>query len=765
MLHVLLLVDHALNKSIVVCASPKQIVVIAPEWTSKLKTVTSASVTSLWIHAALDTRLLFPELYISVDLSPTLPCQPPMTKLAVLWKESGEHGPNGQHALEPPVETAMDLAPEQETLSTWSEWTTTDTCNQTSCGACQTQTFTRTCQKTSGCFCMGEATKTEYCNLAPCSSTTVCCNSLTSTTVNGVAICGPLPDAEVETDPVPCTTDTPTCCVLGGVWSEWSSGDACNDTCGNCGTTTLSRVCLSNDYNCECSGSTTKEAECAPAPCPFPRTTCCGARKKVIVGRTFQCSSADDSDPTPSTLCATDCCPAAGGYWSEWTTGAACPTSCGSCSTTTQNRVCLSPSTCPCQGVSSRAVNCGIGVCYFPDDSCCAGYSATVVGTQHVCGPQPNYTTPYAPYDPTCTDDCCPETGIWSEWTLSPAQCRDYCGSCGNQIRTRTCTSEADGCPCQGETTITEPCGTGVCYFPRLSCCPGFTATVEGSNHICGPLTTAVADPDKLNTCGVTCCPSAGIWGEWVSTAGCNDTCGSCGTETRKRKCLSLQYGCACTGDDTDTSVCASSVCLFPRTSCCAGFKKMVNITARTFYCGPLPVVPAFNPEQTTCCDPEKTGLWNDWGSWSTCSATCGGCGTQSRNRTCASAPYGCPCTGDSLETQSCGKQVCTTGSQCCAGKFVATGYDGAQYCQDSTPETCAGTWTEWAQIDGAVCNDTCGNCGVIPTQRYCFPSGCQCSGAYTGSQACANSVCLFPRTSCCAPYKKKIVGKAFACA
>ncbi|PIC11700.1 hypothetical protein B9Z55_028919 [Caenorhabditis nigoni] len=651
------------------------------------------------------------------------------------------------------------------TLATWSEWTTTDTCNQTSCGACQTQTFTRTCQKTSGCFCMGEATKTEYCNLAPCSSTTVCCNSLTSTTVNGVAICGPLPDAKVETDPVPCTTDTPTCCVLGGVWSEWSSGDACNDTCGNCGTTTLSRVCLSNDYNCECSGSTTKEAECAPAPCPFPRTTCCGARKKVIVGRTFQCSSADDSDPTPSTLCATDCCPASGGYWSEWTTGAACPTTCGSCSTTTQNRVCLSPSTCPCQGVSSRAVNCGIGVCYFPDDSCCAGYKATVVGTQHVCGPQPNYTTPYAPYDPTCTDDCCPETGIWSEWTLSPAQCRDYCGSCGNQTRTRTCTSEADGCPCQGETTITEPCGTGVCYFPRLSCCPGFTATVEGSNHICGPLTTAVADPDKLNTCGVTCCPSAGIWGEWVSTAGCNDTCGSCGTETRKRKCLSLQYGCACTGDDTDTSVCASSVCLFPRTSCCAGFKKMVNITARAFYCGPLPVVPAFNPEQTTCCDPEKTGLWNDWGSWSTCSATCGGCGTQSRNRTCASAPYGCPCTGDSLQTQSCGKQVCTTGSQCCAGKFVATGYDGAQYCQDSTPETCAGTWTEWAQIDGAVCNDTCGNCGVIPTQRYCFPSGCQCSGAYTGSQACANSVCLFPRTSCCAPYKKKIVGKAFACA
>lgn len=227
---------------------------------------------------------------------------------------------------------------------------------------------------------MGSATKTDYCSRKPCATGTACCNSLTAQTVDGVSICGPVVDwslkissqlsifqeaAEDETDPVPCTTTTPACCVLGGVWSEWSSGDACNDTCGNCGVTTLSRVCLSQDYNCACryysidqfyskkvnyfSGSTTKQSECAPAPCPFPRTSCCGARKKVIVGRTFECSSADDSDAAPSTLCAVDCCPAAGGYWSEWTTGGSCPTTCGSCSTVTQKCVCMSPSTCPCQ--------------------------------------------------------------------------------------------------------------------------------------------------------------------------------------------------------------------------------------------------------------------------------------------------------------------------------------------------------------------------------------------------------------------------------
>ncbi|UMM39602.1 hypothetical protein L5515_016583 [Caenorhabditis briggsae] len=81
-------------------------------------------------------------------------------------------------------------------------------------------------------------------------------------------------------------------------------------------------------------------------------------------------------------------------------------------------------------------------------------------------------------------------------------------------------------------------------------------------------------------------------------------------------------------------------------------------------------------------------------------------------------------------------------------------------------PEVCAGTWTAWTAAPGATCNDTCGNCGIISMQRYCFPSGCQCSGAFTSQQPCANSVCLFPRASCCAPYKKTIdvPTKSFYC-
>ncbi|KAK6759806.1 hypothetical protein RB195_021399 [Necator americanus] len=240
----------------------------------------------------------------------------------------------------------------------------------------------------------------------------------------------------------------------------------------------------------------------------------------------------------------------------------------------------------------------------------------------------PNYTTPLAPYDPYCNSTCCPDNGIWSEWTQTPNQCSDYCGSCGNLTKTRTCLSAADGCPCKGDAVQDQICGTTVCLFPRTSCCPGFA--------------------------------------------------------------------------------------------------KKADTVTKTFYCGPLPVEPAFNPEQTTCCDPEKKGLWNEWTEWTKCTSDCGLCGTQSRNRTCASQPYGCSCIGDTKETKACGQAACTTSPACCTG-YPAVGYDGANFCQPNPPIQCPGTWTEWKTETSATCNDTCGMCGVIPAYRYCWPSGCQC--------------------------------------
>ncbi|PAV58312.1 hypothetical protein WR25_14705, partial [Diploscapter pachys] len=357
------------------------------------------------------------------------------------------------------------------------------------------------------------------------------------------------------------------------------------------------------------------------------------------------------------------------------------------------------------------------------------------------------------------TTMCCPQNGVWSEWTFSQPQCRDFCGSCANLTKTRTCISEASGCPCVGDASLTENCGIGVCYFPSDTCCSPYKMMVINGKHACGPqpVVGMQPPPEYINTCGVSCCPTDGIWSEWVADKPCNDTCGSCGSQTMSRKCLSTRYGCDCVGPTQKTIVCGTTVCLFPRPSCCGTYKKILDRVARTYTCGPVdnPTDPPIQP--TTCCDPEGTGLWNEWSVWSNCSATCGLCGTQTRNRTCASEAYGCPCTGEATQTKKCPQFICETGDMCCSGTYQAQRYDGAYFCQEFPPEQCAGTWTEWAVAYDTPCNDTCGLCGVQPMMRSCFPSGCQCSGEYNMNQPCGAPVCLFPRVSCCPGFQKQL--------
>ena len=38
-------------------------------------------------------------------------------------------------------------------------------------------------------------------------------------------------------------------------------------------------------------------------------------------------------------------------------------------------------------------------------------------------------------------------------------------------------------------------------------------------------------------------------------------------------------------GSDTETQPCGASVCVYPRSSCCSGFVKMLNRDARKFEC------------------------------------------------------------------------------------------------------------------------------------------------------------------------------------
>ena len=54
-------------------------------------------------------------------------------------------------------------------------------------------------------------------------------------------------------------------------------------------------------------------------------------------------------------------------------------------------------------------------------------------------------------------------------------------------------------------------------------------------------------------------------------------------------------------------------------------------------------------------------GGWNSWGSWTSCTATCGG-GTKSRSRSCTNpspAYGGKPCPGSSRDRPACNTKGC----------------------------------------------------------------------------------------------------------
>ena len=116
-------------------------------------------------------------------------------------------------------------------------------------------------------------------------------------------------------------------------------------------------------------------------------------------------------------------------------------------------------------------------------------------------------------------------------------------------------------------------------------------------------------------------------WANWGSRRSCSQTCGG-GTQSCALTCTNpalVGSGSSCYGDST-------SIQLYPICSMYVIFLI-------------LPV----------------NGAWADWGSWGSCSQTCGG-GTQSRTRTCTNpAPVGSgsSCSGDSTSSQSCNTQNC----------------------------------------------------------------------------------------------------------
>lgn len=146
-----------------------------------------------------------------------------------------------------------------------------------------------------------------------------------------------------------------------------------------------------------------------------------------------------------------------------------------------------------------------------------------------------------------------------------------------------------------------------------------------------------------------------GAWDEWSPWSLCSSTCGR-GFRSRTRTCTPPQFGGEpCVGPEKQTKFCNIAVCPGMK-------KKMVHSPSGARTCMLHP------PRTRTCADscfclsvcllgPWPTlvdGVWNEWSSWSLCSASCAN-GTMQRTRECNGPSYGgSECRGEWLETVHC---------------------------------------------------------------------------------------------------------------
>ncbi|CAI2357506.1 unnamed protein product [Caenorhabditis sp. 36 PRJEB53466] len=118
--------------------------------------------------------------------------------------------------------------------------------------------------------------------------------------------------------------------------------------------------------------------------------------------------------------------------------------------------------------------------------------------------------------------------------------------------------------------------------------CPG--STYRGRTRVCvigADMSGCSGSRTEKTVCN---CPLDSVWGEWEDWTVCDKDCGYCGTQTRTRECEVID-GCPaanCTGDNSESRACSTTdgVCLAPSVSCCAGYKKKVDIPSKRFYCG-----------------------------------------------------------------------------------------------------------------------------------------------------------------------------------